>query len=31
MFLVGASMRKLKGKAPAENVKELIVAYLEAM
>jgi aspartyl-tRNA(Asn)/glutamyl-tRNA(Gln) amidotransferase subunit B len=31
MFLVGASMRKLKGKASAENVKELIVAYLDAM
>jgi len=24
-------MRKLKGKASAENVKELIVAYLDAM
>src|SRR2546422_4835327 len=31
MFLVGASMRKLKGRASAENVKKLIVAYLDAM
>jgi aspartyl-tRNA(Asn)/glutamyl-tRNA(Gln) amidotransferase subunit B len=31
MFLVGASMRKLKGRASAENVKGLIVAYLDAM
>ena len=31
MFLVGASMRKLKGKASAEKVKELILAYLDAM
>jgi aspartyl-tRNA(Asn)/glutamyl-tRNA(Gln) amidotransferase subunit B len=31
MFLVGASMRKLKGRAPAEHVKGLIVAYLDAM
>ena len=27
MFLVGASMRKLKGRASAENVKGLIVPY----
>lgn len=31
MFLVGASMRQLKGKAPAEKVKELIVTNLDAM
>jgi aspartyl-tRNA(Asn)/glutamyl-tRNA(Gln) amidotransferase subunit B len=31
MFLVGASMRKLKGRASAEHVKGLIVAYLDAM
>ncbi len=31
MFLVGASMRKLKGRVSAENVKGLIVAYLDAM
>ncbi len=31
MFLVGASMRKLKGKASAERVKELILAYLDAI
>ena len=31
MFLVGASMRKLRGRASAKHVKELIVAYLDAM
>ncbi len=31
MFLVGACMRKLKGKATPERVKELIVAQLDAM
>ena len=31
MFLVGASMRKLKGRAPAEHVQGLIIAYLDAM
>jgi len=31
MFLVGASMRKLKGRATAEHVKGLIAAYLDAL
>ena len=30
MFLVGASMRMLRGRASAEHVKGLIVAYLDA-
>ncbi len=31
MFLVGTSMRKLRGRATAEHVKGLIAAYLDAM
>ena len=30
MFLVGASMRKLRGRASTEHVQELIVAHLQA-